>query len=275
MMRIVPLKPRIEELFLKFLMRDVVSNFYALLDLKFSRERTKFWLAFEDDVIIGYLLEHDGRVINLRGEERCAADLLKMTSLEKPELNVEPAHILTAESLFEPIDAVGTSRDKFNVISSMCVDRRRFKPIIKHEVKKLGDGELSSLRGLFARFYHEMSLGPIMPEQISRIFDRAAQRGTTYGIHDGDELVSFASGNNALDGLANMAPVYTVPEFRRRGYATSACSALTRDLLSNNERIILFVSESNVAALKVYWKIGFVKTGHTFLTFRGQRNGPT
>ena len=66
MTRVVPLEPAVEGLFTKFLMRDVISNFFALLDLKLSKDMTKFWLAMEDEEIIGYLLEHDNRVINLR-----------------------------------------------------------------------------------------------------------------------------------------------------------------------------------------------------------------
>ena len=116
-----------------------------------------------------------------------------------------------------------------------------------------------------------MTLGPITREQIGGILDRNTTHGATYGIYDGDGLVSFASGSSVLNGFGHLAPIYTSPEFRMRGYATSACSALVRDLLGNNERTILFVSESNVAALKLYRKIGFTMTGHTFFTFWGQR----
>jgi len=86
-MYVVPLEPAMDGLFLRFLMRDIISNFFALLNLRFHREKTKFWLALEGDTeIIGYLLEHDGRIINLRGDVRCIAELLKMTGLVKPEL---------------------------------------------------------------------------------------------------------------------------------------------------------------------------------------------
>lgn len=271
-MHVMPLEPDIESIFLKFLMRDITSNFFALLNMRFHREKTKFWVALEKNTkVIGYLLEHDARVINLRGDVRCAAELLKMTDLVKPELNVEPAHVQTVKMFYEPINPIGYSRDKVNVISAMEVDKKRFKPIITCYPKKLGASEFSALKELYVKFYDEMILGPITREQIREILNRCIRYGITYGIYDGRELVSFASGNGTLENVAHIAPVYTLQKFRRRGYATSACSALVRELLNNNEKTILFVSEKNVAALKVYEKIGFVRTGHTFLTFRARK----
>jgi GNAT superfamily N-acetyltransferase len=271
-MQVMPLEPDIESIFLKFLMRDITSNFFALLNLKFHREKTKFWVALEKNTkIMGYLLEHDARVINLRGDVRCAAELLKMTSLVKPELNIEPAHVQTVERFYEPTNPIGFSRDKVNVISAMEVDKKHFKPIITCYPKKLGANEFSALEELYVKFYEEMILGRITREQIREILNRCIRCGITYGIYDERELVSVASGNSILKNVAHIAPVYTLQKFRRRGYATSACSALVRELLNNNEKTILFVSEKNFAALKVYEKIGFVRTGHTFLTFWARR----
>lgn len=274
-MRITPLEPAMNSMFIEFLMRDIVGNFFALLNLKYSKEKTKFWLALEGDEVIGYLLEHDDRIISLRSDARSAAELLKMTRLERPELNVESANIQIAKRFFEPIDSIGVNRSKINTIFAMTVDKEHFKPIIKHNPKKLGSIEFDALGKLYEKFYEEMALGPITREQIGGILSRSTEHGATCGIHNGKELVSFASGSSILKDIAHMAPVYTSPKFRRRGYATSACSALVRELLGDNERLILFVSEDNVPALKVYKKIGFAGTGHTFLTFWGRREGST
>jgi len=272
-MYVMPLEPAMGGQFLRFLMRDIISNFFAFLNLRFYREKTKFWVALEwDTEIIGYLLEHDSRIINLRGDVRCVAELLKMTNLVRPELNVEPAHIQTVERFYEPTNPIGTSRDKINTISAMEVDKKRFKPIVKYGPKKLGASEFNALEEPYIKFYEEMTLGPITREQIRGILERCTKHGVNYGIYEGHELVSFASGSSSvLKDVAHIAPVYTLPKFRRRGYATSACSALVRELLSDNERTILFVSEGNIAALRVYKKIGFARTGHTFSTFWAHR----
>ncbi len=274
-MRLLSLEPDMDEKFLEFLMRDVVSNFYTILDLKFSRERTKIWVAIDEDEFIGYMLEHDGRIIKIRGDDSCAAELLKMSALENPEFNVEPPHVKAVEKIYEPISPVGASRNKINTILAMEVDRKRFRPLDKHGAKKLGEGELDRLLKLYIKFYEEMALGPITREQIQVILNRSAKHGATYGIYRGDELVSFASGNRVLKDVANMAPVYTSPGSRSRGYATSACSALVGEFLTNNERMILFISENNIPALRVYGKIGFANTGHRFLTFWARKKPAT
>jgi len=94
-----------------------------------------------------------------------------------------------------------------------------------------------------------------------------------YGIYEEGELVSFACGgpNPVAENLSHVAPVYTSPELRGRGYATSICSALVDELLDKSEKVMLDVSENNAAALRVYEKIGFTKTGHEFLAFWGRR----
>jgi predicted GNAT family acetyltransferase len=268
----MPLEPTLNGVFLKFLMRDIISNYFAILDFELYKEKTKFWVALEGDTnVVGYLLEHDGKIVYLRGNVECITELLKMTSLIKPEFNVEKTHIQTIKRFYEPTNPVGTSRGKINEISAMEVDKKRFKPIAKCIPQKLGMEEFDALERLYAKFYEEITLGPITREQIRRTLDRCTKYGFTYGIYDEHNLVSFASGSSILKDVAHMAPVYTLPKFRRRGYATSACSALAGELLNNNERTMLFVSESNIPALKVYKKIGFTKTGHTFLTFFAHR----
>jgi predicted GNAT family acetyltransferase len=268
----MPLRPDLDGPFLRFLMQDMISNFFALLDLRFHRDRTKFWVALEGESnIIGYLLEYDNRIVYLRGDPECVDELLKMTSLVRPEFNVEPAHIQTVTGFYEPTTPIGTNRDKINVISAMEVDKKHFKLALTRAPKKLGADEFDALEELYGKFYEEMALGPVTREQIKGTFDRCTKHGATYGIYDENDLVSFASGTCALEDVAHIAPVYTLPKFRRRGYATSACSALAQELLNTNERTILFVSKNNIPALKVYRKIGFTKTGHKFLTFLSQK----
>lgn len=89
-MRVVPLEPAIENPFLQFLKRDATSNFFSLLNLELYREETKFWVALEDAKILGCMLEHDGKDLNLRGDVRCVAELLRRASLTEPLINIEP-----------------------------------------------------------------------------------------------------------------------------------------------------------------------------------------
>lgn len=265
-MRVVLLEPAIEDSFLKFLRRDAISNFFAFLDLKYYRGKTKFWIALEDAEILGYLLEHDKRILNLRGNVRCAAELLSNASLIEADINVEPRHIQTVEKFYEPTKPIGISRGKITTLLAMEVNKKRFRSVIRHDPKRLGGDEFNDLEKLYVKFYDEMALGPITRDRIVETQNRCL----TFGVYEKGELVSFASGS-ILEDVGHVAPVYTSPKFRGKGYATSACSALVRELLSQRDRAILYTPEDDIPAIRVYEKIGFAKTWHKFLAFWGRK----
>jgi predicted GNAT family acetyltransferase len=147
-----------------------------------------------------------------------------------------------------------------------------FKPVLKHRPRKLTADEFDAVGRLNAKFYEEMGPGISPPE---RIIEALKKGRLAYGIYERGELVSVACGglNPAAGNLSHVGPVYTVPEFRGRGYAISVCSALVDELLARSEKTILDVTGSNIAALRVYEKIGFTRTGHKFLAFWGRRIG--
>ncbi len=267
-MRVVPLDSAIEDSFLKFLRRDVTSNLFGLLDLKFQRDKTKFWIALEDAEILGYMLEYENH-LNLRGDVRCVAELLKKASLIEPDLNIEPSHLPIVKTFYEPVRRIGPGLSKVATLLTMKVDKKQFRPLIKHHPRELSMEELEAIEKLSVAFNEEMGLGPITREHIVKMLNRRL----FYGIYEGDELVSFASGTSGtiMEKLSHVAPVYTLPKFRGRGYATSICSALVEKLLNQSEAVMIFVLADEIPALKVYEKIGFTKTGHKFLAFWGRR----
>jgi predicted GNAT family acetyltransferase len=132
--------------------------------------------------------------------------------------------------------------------------------------------EYDAVGKLSMKFHEELGSG-IYPPSPERTIEMLKKGRLAYGIYEGGELVSFACGgpNPVAENLSNIGPVYTSPEFRGRGYATSICSALVDELLDTSEKTTLAVSQKNAAALRVYEKIGFVGSGHEFLVFWGQK----
>jgi len=55
--------------------------------------------------------------------------------------------------------------------------------------------------------------------------------------------------------------VYTHPNYRNKGYATLATSAVTEEALRHAETAALFVRSDNYSATRVYEKIGYKKIG--------------
>lgn len=261
-MRVVSLNSAIENSFLRFLRSDVISNFQALQNLKFRGDKTKFWAAIEDTRVLAYLCEHDGKFLNLRGKTGCATELLKKTTLLKPNVSIEPEHLPVIKMFYKPTRGIGPNPSEVTTLLALEVGRRCFRPVTKHNAKKLTIDELDAFEKLYMKFGEETGLGAAARERVVKTLER----GLIYGVHDEGELVSFAAGR-ILENVGHVAPVYTSPKFREKGYATSACSALVDELLDQCERVILFARADDPAALRLYKKLGFTETGHRFLTF--------
>jgi ribosomal protein S18 acetylase RimI-like enzyme len=70
--------------------------------------------------------------------------------------------------------------------------------------------------------------------------------------------VSLASRTPAAAGVARIAPVYTPPEARRRGYGAAVTAACASDALaSGTDHVVLFTDLANPTSNSVYQRIGF------------------
>jgi hypothetical protein len=126
-MQVVPLEPTNEDSFLKFLKRDIIANFFGLLDFKFHRDKTKFLIAVEGDEILGYLLEFDEKALTIRGDARCAAELLKKASLVEPLISIEPEHMPAVEKFYKPVRPLVLLDRRVSTLLNMEVDNKRFQ----------------------------------------------------------------------------------------------------------------------------------------------------
>jgi ribosomal protein S18 acetylase RimI-like enzyme len=77
------------------------------------------------------------------------------------------------------------------------------------------------------------------------------------GIHDGDRLLTTAAEAWPVPGIGFLAGVATHPDARGRGLAARLCAFVTDELLTDNERVALFVDHWNEAALRTYRRLGF------------------
>jgi predicted GNAT family acetyltransferase len=74
--------------------------------------------------------------------------------------------------------------------------------------------------------------------------------------------VSMASRTRIMAGMARVAPVYTPPSQRRRGYGAAACSVLTRSALDAGAReVVLFTDLANPTSNGIYQRLGFAAVG--------------
>lgn len=75
---------------------------------------------------------------------------------------------------------------------------------------------------------------------------------------DGGLPVSMVSTNPAVAGVVRIGPVYTPPESRRRGYATSAVAAISRHALNAGAHTcMLYTDLANPTSNKIYADVGY------------------
>jgi RimJ/RimL family protein N-acetyltransferase len=79
---------------------------------------------------------------------------------------------------------------------------------------------------------------------------------------DDGTAVSMVAVNPAVAGVVRIGPVYTPPEARRRGYASSAVAAVSRQALQTGAHTcMLFTDLSNPTSNKIYADVGYRRFG--------------
>ena len=114
-------------------------------------------------------------------------------------------------------------------------------------------------RELLVRWWRDFSLeagladGPDAPYMV----DRGIERGRLHIWEDG-EPVSMVGDNLAVAEVVRIGPVYTPPEWRSRGYASSAVAAVSRAALERGaRRCILYTDLSNPTSNRIYAALGY------------------
>ena len=98
---------------------------------------------------------------------------------------------------------------------------------------------------------------PDSPERVRQSLPKRVVRGDFRIWNDGGR-VAFAGFNDAAPDFARVAPVYTLPECRGRGYATALVAELSRELLARGKRKLFLTTDvANPIANAIYARIGY------------------
>jgi GNAT superfamily N-acetyltransferase len=83
--------------------------------------------------------------------------------------------------------------------------------------------------------------------------------GVYYGIEVDGRIRSIAGTHvmSRAEGVAVVGNVFTHPHWRGNGLATAVTSAVTQEVLSYCDLVVLTVEEQNAPALSIYLKLGY------------------
>ena len=105
-------------------------------------------------------------------------------------------------------------------------------------------------------FIEEVGL-PDRPERLRDVLPPRIERGD-FRIWDDGGPVAYAGYNDAAPDFARIAPVYTLPDCRGKGYATSLVAALARELKERGKRKLFLTTDiANPTSNAIYARIGF------------------
>jgi predicted GNAT family acetyltransferase len=121
-------------------------------------------------------------------------------------------------------------------------------------------------RGLALRwwddFVSESNIIDGGPESRAAAVDFRIAAGHMFLWRDEDQSVSMVSTNPAVAGVVRIGPVYTPPEARRRGYASSAVAAVSRHALDTGAHTcMLYTDLANPTSNKIYADVGYRRIG--------------
>ena len=134
--------------------------------------------------------------------------------------------------------------------------------VIAGKMREAGEPDQALLAELLHAFYLE-SIGreaPHLGQEDAVVASRLGRDESGYALwEDAGAVVSMAGyGNPSPHGIV-IGPVYTPPEFRGRGYASSLTAALSQCLLDRGRSYVaLFTNLRNPISNHVYEKIGYV-----------------
>lgn len=250
MLEIERIDERSRQRFLDQIKSDVVRHVFAFHDIQRDMEHTTLHAAFDDDILLGYILLYTGTdvpsVIFECGEE-VAPKLIAYAPEDHFVMHTSPNLL--------PITTSRFPQGKPYVENWMVVTRKEANFFTSDHVRRLsGRGDAAALAKLI------LSREDRPKRNLKRYVDWITKM-PVYGLFKEDELVSYAGSFIQLPQIWMIGGVFTHPKNRNKGYSLLATSAVTREALKNAEKAALFVRSDNYPAIRVYDKIGYRKIG--------------
>jgi len=255
-LRLVPLNSSWEPVFWNHVLRDVPEYYFFIFDWKLNKDKTKIFLALQNENIVGLMLIYDQRVVQVRGSSEAAELLIKEANLEKAEINAPKEHEAVILKRYKPIT-------KHEMIL-MTLQRGEEHPYIKHPITKLTRADASEIASLLNEGFPEFS--NFTPDGI---MERMEENVLFLGVKEEGKLASLGN-TRILDVGSNIGAIATREGCRGKGYSTSIVSALVKEILRESKLALIHVLSDNPSAIHVYTKVGF-KPYKTYSFIRGEK----
>jgi ribosomal protein S18 acetylase RimI-like enzyme len=234
-----------------FLSRDRIAACYALCDLDEPYWSQSLWHT---------ALDGEGRIEALALEFTAydppalltfgsAAGVAELVSSDAKLPRSHYVHMLlpheeAMRSIYE--------YERLKLMRRMALVESDFRPAECEGIVRLGSGDVGEMIELYRHYPGHF----FQPSQL--------EMGVYYGVRSAGMLVAV-SGTHVItesQGLAALGNIVTQPDFRGRGLAKAATSAVCRELFSAVDLVCLNVADDNAPGIAAYEAIGFRTHSH-------------
>ena len=212
----------------EFCMKHALRNAFALWDLEYERNRTDFYVDWENGIKGYMLVYHGGSVpsVIVQGSEDSFLPLISTVSFKKAILHFPYSfcHLWNGHGEIYKIDVMSAEPQYYGEDDNVRVIRNP-----------------KSLLPFFSD-----------PEYL-------VNQAITFGLFNGKEVLSVASALVHLPEVWVLGAVVTRENMRNRGYATRVLRHFMSIAYGKTKNVVLWVRSDNEPAIHIYKKFGFEK----------------
>lgn len=142
------------------------------------------------------------------------------------------------------------------------LDQLRVEPSSPGSLRPALEKDIDQVSEWVEMFSREADPGGEIPPALAREKAEGGIKEKEFFLWEDKRPVSMAKKTRPTRNGIAISMVYTPPEFRNRGYATSCVSALSKNLLEDGFKFCtLFTDANNPTSNKIYEEIGFREVG--------------
>jgi len=250
MLEIVELNDSIEKAFWAYVLRDIPRYFFFILDLKIYPERCKFFIALDDEIIVGLCLIWRNHIIQMRSDNpEVVKALFDAIPKDLPidEITFEYKHRDLLFSLV-PNPKMKISNHRMILQKEKMISRFPLnKPFTQRNLTFDDVEQIEKLMRVADPYYWGDFTGSRLEFGEKQVYT---------GLFDGNKLISYTLA--WIDETAAiLSTVATHPKYQNQGLATYLVNEGVHLLMKNSEIGLIHVRTDNPPAIKVYSKCGY------------------
>jgi uncharacterized protein len=238
----------------------VLAILEALCQGQFAEPAPWLWCVREGASVRGVALRTPPLALHLSTMEPTACDAVASAVAGRGLL---PLELIGSRA---EVDGVldGLSRRRAIVID-VINEMRQFElrevtpaPATPGLMRLASAAEASLIASLLDAFEREAVPHEVGRRDLRALAERMIARGAAFFWEDTGVCVALAAWQRRVGRGASIAPVYTPPELRSRGYATALVAALSQHMLDSGcEYTSLFTDLANPISNGIYPKVGY------------------